>query len=192
MAHVLVVGGTGTLKDVSLFLSQHDNTVSVIARDAGRLTALVEESEGQLGQVNPIIVDYNQTEKLRALVYDAVAVFGPVILVVNWMQTTAFEGVGALSEVINRTSPICRYFQVLSTGNEAHYPNDHFSDNPFSESHRILYRTIMLGVQMESNGMIRSLTHPEICNGIVDSIRNDRRNAVIGITDPLGGRSQSA
>ncbi len=192
MAHVLVVGGTGTLKDVSMFLAQHDNTVSVIARDAERLTSLVAESGDFVGQINPVNVDYNQTDELRTALFDAIAAHGPIILVVNWMRTYAINGAQTLSEIINRTSPICRYFQVLSTHNAHHFPNEHFFMNPFGETQRILHRTIMLGIQLDNKGVARELNNTEICNGIVDAIRNDRRNAVIGISESVSGRAQSA
>ncbi len=192
MAHVLVVGGTGTLKDVSLFLAQHDNTVSVIARDAERLTTLVKEAGDLQGQINPVNVDYNQTDELRAALFEAIEAYGPIILVVNWMKTYAVSGAETLSLIINRTSPICRYFQVLSTQNADHFPNEHFFSNPFGETQRILHRTIMLGSQLDNKSQPRELTNSEICNGIIDVIRNDRRNAVIGIAEPLGGRAQSA
>ena len=192
MAHVLVVGGTGILKDVSMFLAQHDNTVSVIARDAERLTTLVKEAGDLVGQINPVNVDYNRTNDLSDALYEAIESYGPIILVVNWMKTYAVEGAETLSQIINNTSPICRYFQVLSTQNADHYPNEHFFMNPFGETHRILHRTIMLGGQLDNKGQHRELTNGEICHGIVDAIRNDRRNAVIGISEPVGGRAQSA
>ena len=39
--HVLVVGGTGMLKPVSLYLTNKDNVVSVIARDKNKLKEAV-------------------------------------------------------------------------------------------------------------------------------------------------------
>ncbi len=191
MAHVLVVGGTGTLKEVSLFLARHNNTVSVIARDAERLTDLVQEAGDLQGRINPVNVDYNQTDKLRAVLFNAIHSYGPIILVVNWMRTYAVSGAEALAKVLNQTSPVCRYFQVLSTQNADHLPNEHFFSNPFERTQRILYRTIMLESQLDNKSQPRDLTNNEICNGIIDAIRNDRKNAVIGIAD-LGDQAQSA
>ena len=192
MAHVLVVGGTGTLKDVSLFLAQHENTVSVIARDTERLESLCNEAGDLVGRINPVIVDYNQTDELKKALFQAIASHGPIILVVNWMHTYAVGGAETLATIINRTSPICRYFQVLSTHNSDHYPNEHFFMNPFGETHRILHRTIMLGYELDNTGNTRTLNSSEICSGIVDAIRNDRRNAIIGLSDPVAGRAQTA
>ena len=42
MAHVLVVGGTGVLEKVSLFLASHDNVVTVVARSKYDFEKLAE------------------------------------------------------------------------------------------------------------------------------------------------------
>jgi short-subunit dehydrogenase len=49
----MVAGGTGMLRDVSLFLASKGYIVTVIARDAQRLSTLVEEAESVEGFIHP-------------------------------------------------------------------------------------------------------------------------------------------
>ena len=63
------------------------------------------------GEVPNIDIDevFDDKEKLE----NAIRAHGPVTLVVNWMYADALDSSQVIAEVLNRTSPVCRYFQVL-------------------------------------------------------------------------------
>lgn len=191
MAHVLVVGGTGMLKKVSHFLAAHDNTVSVISRTKSDLKALEQEAIESGGKINPLALDYRDQNNLKKQLEDAIAEHGGITLVVNWMHSDAIDSSEVIAEVLNKTSPFCRYFQVLPTDSDDVRLGHAYYDDPFTHLDKVLYRKIILGFTEEA-GVARWLTHDEISAGIIDALRNDRKDAVIGTADSPGKRTQSA
>lgn len=191
MAHVLVVGGTGMLKKVALFLAAHDNIVSVIARSKSDLEELKAEAETANGKILPIQLDYRDQEALTKELEAAISAHGPINLAVNWMHADAIGSAQCIAEILNSTSPVCRYFQVLpSIDGDAASDHDYYND-PFSHFPKVLYRKIILGFIVEG-GMSRWLTDAEISAGVIDALRNDRHDAVIGTLEPWEGRPQTA
>ena len=83
-AHALVVGGTGMLREVVLRLAAKGDVVSVVARDATRLTALAREAPTR---INPIAVDYSDDEGLVASLADAIDRVGPLALAILWLRS---------------------------------------------------------------------------------------------------------
>ncbi|MGE7913678.1 hypothetical protein [Lysinibacillus xylanilyticus] len=57
MKHWLVIGGTGMLKDVSLWLIQQDNHVTVIGRQQKKMQSLINDVKND-SKFSPLIVDY--------------------------------------------------------------------------------------------------------------------------------------
>ncbi|HHG86120.1 MAG TPA: hypothetical protein ENJ82_15330 [Bacteroidetes bacterium] len=191
MAHVLVVGGTGMLKKVSLFLAAHDNVVSVIARTKSDLLALKKEAETFIGRINPLQLNYRDQEALTTQLETAIQTHGPLTMVVNWMHAHALESATAIAEILNRTSPICRYFQILPTiGGDDQSDHAYYND-PFAHLNKVLYRKVILGFIIEQ-GMSRWLSKAEIGDGIIDVLQNDKRDVVIGTLEPWEERPKSA
>lgn len=191
MAHVIVVGGTGMLREVSLFLAKHDNTVSVIGLEHEDLRKLALEAQKFNGRINPILVDYRDRQALEDGLREAMRFFGPLTLAVAWISPDALPGAAnTLAEVISAHSPVCRYFQVLpSAGISA--KDRRFLDNPFPGLEKILYRKILLGFKVEQ-GMSVFLSNHEISDGVIQAVRNDRRDAVIGNADPHHSQTLTA
>lgn len=61
MKHALVVGGTGMLAGVSLWLLEKRYHVSVIARNPERMEQLIEKTNFK-NNLTPILVDYRNSE----------------------------------------------------------------------------------------------------------------------------------
>lgn len=182
MAHVIVVGETAMLKTVSLFLAQHDNTVSVIARTADEVQAIKDEATEFKERINPLTLDFNDLTRFRAQLEDAVAQYGPVTLAVNWLAPDTMDAADAVAEVLNATSPVARYFQILPVADTDPEQHERFFADPFGHLDRVLYRRIVLGFEVE-NGMSRWLNASEISKGVIHALRNDERDAVIGVLE---------
>lgn len=190
MAHVLVVGGTGMLSKVSLFLAEHDNVVSVVARDPEKLEALTKDAKdrGFRGNINPIPADYRNIRELVKKLTLAVQAFGPFTLVLNWMEARAVEATMALARFVNETSPICRFFHVV-LGDRMN-PQIHL-DSEVSAMLRplekVLYRRIILTPTDDDRG--QRLSDEEISSGTIAAVRNDEHNFVIGEAGAYRGRT---
>jgi short-subunit dehydrogenase len=62
MKHALVVGGTGMLAEVSLWLLENGYHVSIIARNMDRMNRLIEKKRFK-SRVTPILVDYKNSDE---------------------------------------------------------------------------------------------------------------------------------
>ncbi|MEI3614974.1 hypothetical protein [Pseudogracilibacillus sp. SO30301A] len=65
MKHALVIGGTGMLSGVSLWLLDQGYHVSVIARNANRMKNLIEKTNLKCN-ITPILVDYTKDDELHS------------------------------------------------------------------------------------------------------------------------------
>lgn len=171
------------LFEVSLFLSKHDNTVSVIGLEETDLIRLTEQAQQFNGRINPIVVDYRNGNALEAHLTEAMKLFGPITLAVAWINPDALpDAANVLAEVISAYSPVCRYFQVLPSSGITG-KDKRFLDNPFPHLDKILYRKIILGFQVDQ-GMSRWLTNDEISQGVIKALRDDSREASVGVAEP--------
>jgi hypothetical protein len=180
------------LREVSLFLAKHDNTVSVIGLEQeGLLSLALEAQECNLSRVNPIMVDYRDAQALEASLQEAMRFFGPLTMAVVWINPEALPGAAdTLANVISAHSPVCRFFQVLPSAGIG--PKDRrFLDNPFPGFPKILYRKIILGFKVEQ-GMSVWLSDKEIVEGVIQALRNDSRSVTIGTADPYPSQTRSA
>lgn len=182
MAHVLIVGGTGLLKRVSLFLAQHSNTVSVIARHRESLDQLASEAGELSDRINPIELDYQNIKQLQKQLKASVRKHGPIMLAVTWVHEDAPETRDTIAGFLNRTSPVCRYFHVQGSTTDPQPIADAYK-NMLARYQKVLYRRIILGFEVEK-GFTRWLTEEEVGNGVIEAIRSDSREAVIGFPDP--------
>lgn len=179
------------LREVSLFMSKHDNTVSVVALESEDLLELKAEAALSGGRINPIQVDYKDATRFASAIRNAMKMHGPIMLAIAWMSTDALpDAANVLVQEIMKLSPVCRYFQVLPssgiTGKDRR-----FLENPFPEHNRILYRKIILGFHYE-NGMLKWLTNSEVAAGVIEAVRDDEKDAVVGEVEPPQAPAQMA
>lgn len=186
MAHVLVVGGTGIIEKVSLFLASHDNVVTVVAQSGDDFEKLQARAQGLSGKINPIAIDYDEIDGLTTRIQESIASFGPVTLAVNWVQAQVLKVVDAIASILNATSPVCRYFQILPGQELAGVKERKYFENMFLNLERVLYRIIVLGFKREK-GTNRSLSNEEISDGVIKALCDDSKNVMIGTVDPWEG-----
>lgn len=190
MAHVLVVGGTGILEKVSLFLASHDNVVTVVARSKDDFEKLQAQAAGLSGKINPIAVDYQEIDGLSLRIRESIAAFGPVTLAVNWVQEQMLRFVDIIAGILNATSPVCRYFQILPGQELANVKERKYFESTFRNLERVLYRIIVLGFKREKGATMR-LSNEEISDGVIKALCDDSKNVMIGTVDPWEGELES-
>ena len=172
MAHVIVLEGTSRLDEVSRYLAQNDNVVSVISKSREVLDQYAEIAGKFAGKINLIIDDFLDKEKLKNKLAEAVKRYGPVTLVVSWISRKARAISMYLVEFLNTSSPVCRFFEIQGSKSD-----DHSDD--FKDYDRVLYRRISLrnsGIHAGKNGL-----DPRVITlGVIDAIREDHKNAIVG------------
>ncbi|MFE4354016.1 Rossmann-fold NAD(P)-binding domain-containing protein [Peribacillus butanolivorans] len=88
MVHVLVVGVTGMLADVSKWHAKRFHKVSIIARDQLKLQKIETESSHK-NKLYPLYVDYKNLSLLDEQILSAIAVNGHIQqkLLLGFVQT---------------------------------------------------------------------------------------------------------
>ena len=99
--HALVIGGTGMLSGVSKYLCAKYRTVSVIGRNKHKMYSLIRETEFLKGNVNPVIADYTDEDKVISLVEEAIENFGDIELAAGWIHSTAPEAPFKIAEMLS-------------------------------------------------------------------------------------------
>lgn len=181
--HTIVVGGTGMLKELVLWLVKQGSTVTVIARDNKKLMALVQETQALPGSVYPLAVDYTDELLLQEELLLAIRMHGPPVLAVCWIHSHATQAPISIAGLLDKEVQKCNYYHVLGGGDVQ--PDK--EDNPFRTTvgrlKHINYFEIVLGFIVE-DGNSRWLTDEEICQGIIDAFDSKETLHIIGQTEP--------
>lgn len=71
MKHALVVGGTGMLSGVSLWLLEQGYHVSIIARNSDRMKDLTEQTDSD-SHITQLLVDYSNYDELQMKLHETI------------------------------------------------------------------------------------------------------------------------
>lgn len=154
--HVLVVGGTGMLAEVTKWLTEEGQVVSVVSRGKQPFP------ERAAGLLNPIAVDYRHPDALREHIYEAINQNGPIELAVFWIHSEAPDAFRVIvNEISGHSEAPWRLFHVRGSAAHLHPELPQVPSN-------CLYRQVVLGFLEEGSGS-RWLTHEEISGGVYGS-----------------------
>ena len=187
-AHALVVGGTGMLRDVVLHLAGKGDTVSVIARRAAPLSALVRGGADRPGRINPLSLDYADDGLLRQEILGAIAAYGPLSTVVTWIRPEARNALKTIAACAaagaGEAAPgRCRLFRVLGSAAADPAVQRKGGGAQFRAMEGLLYREVILGFRIEA-GSSRWNTSEEIGAGVIEEIERDSPDHVVGVVRP--------
>jgi hypothetical protein len=182
MSHFLVVGGTGMLKDVVLYLTRHNQTVSVIGRDQNKFNRL-QENKGEHGTINQIRLDYTDLKNLEEKLLTCISENGPIGTAICWIHSTSPEAPFVIARILNEKCEGAAYFHLLGSAYYSPAPSIKNSDEKFKEFDRIRYKKILLGFISDGNNS-RWLTDDEISHGVIDAINMDEEEFIIGKIEP--------
>ncbi|ESU31629.1 hypothetical protein G3A_15650 [Bacillus sp. 17376] len=175
MKNALVVGGTGMLSNVSLWLAEKGYHVSVIGRNPEKMNLLLEKGLAHY-RITPMLVDYRNDEELRNHIKSFQEKNGKIDLVVAWIHSIAANALNIIIEEINVDNQNWSLFHILGSS---------------ADLNEIKRRTVLSGYKyhqvqlgfINQNGFSRWLTHEEISNGVINSILKDKPLSIIGTTN---------
>jgi len=173
MKHALVVGGTGMLSNVTLFLKKEGYFVSVIGRDPSKYERLSHSTNSTF-----LSVDYHETDQLRQKIQHTINQHGSLQLIVAWIHSSAPNALGIILEEAAKTSKEFRLFHVLGSSSNL----DKIKEAA-AVPKNCLYRQVQLGFILEGNRS-RWLSNHEIASGVIQSIQEDNPIKVIGVLEP--------
>ncbi|WP_026690252.1 SDR family NAD(P)-dependent oxidoreductase [Alteribacter aurantiacus] len=178
MTHALIVGGTGMLKEVSLWLNDERFHVSVIGRRKERLLEL-ENHLSFPTKYTPLPVDYIDEQNFRKALNEAQQQNGPVDMLVAWVHGKDPQAIQTLVEVIGRDrTDAWTFVHVLGSSSNLESLKEWVNVPSIC-----MYRQVKLGFVIEGDTS-RWLTHHEISRGVIEAIEGTEREYVIGYTDP--------
>lgn len=175
MKHALVIGGTGMLSEVSLWLSKNGYHVSVIGRNPEKMQRLLEQNSAQL---SPVFVDYTNTKELADHLVQIQQKNGALHLVVAWIHSNGIQVIPCLIDRLPASRPWTLFHVNGSSSNL-----DEIKSKLILPKH-IHYAQILLGFKVE-NEVSRWLTHQEISGGIIEAIQEKSSKKIIGTISPL-------
>lgn len=182
MPHVLIVGGTGMLRGVSLALAQRGHATSVIAQSHARLAALVQEAAAKGGKIHPLPLDYGHDNELALAIRAAKSANGPISLAIAWIHDDAPRALPTIAGQLQGQRPNARLFEIL--GSESADPSllgvAKSVEKDFPD---ILWRRVVLGFT-QRGGASQGLAHEKICNGVLDAVDHDWTESVVGVVRP--------
>lgn len=176
LKHAFVIGGTGMLAEVSLWLVNQGYIVTVVGRNEEKMKALMKKDELN---IVPLLVDYHDTNQFRNCIRQTIAQNGPIDLVVAWIHSIGDDVLRILSSEISNNWQL---FHVL--GSRANLP---YIKNIVQLSPNCMYFQIQLGFIIEANHS-RWLTHQEISAGVIDAIKKKENTLIVGVLEPVEKR----
>lgn len=188
MAHALVVGGTGMLRETALWLAKQYDIVSVIALGSLRLNDLWKEAMNEGLKINPLQLDYRDVDHLKITLRDAIKTHGPISLVVGWFNATAQDAPKMTAKILSKQGVDFRYFDVwgLLAHNNTNLEQERAHD--LKQINHLLYRRVILGLDTKS-GEPHLLSNRKISKGVIKAIKRDKKKHVVGDISPMVSRS---
>lgn len=181
MKHGLVVGGTGMLAKTTIWLADNGYYVSVLARNRRKMDKLLEQSHKR-GQLIQIPVDYKNHEELKHRLRENFEQNGTPCLVVAWIHSDAVKAREIIIQEVSKTSiPFDLYIILGSSSNR-----EVVRQNIAVPEHCTLH-IVQLGFVVENNGS-RWLTHDDIAGGVIEAIKHEKIEQVVGVLEPWSRR----
>ncbi|MGE7946823.1 hypothetical protein [Lysinibacillus sp. NPDC093688] len=102
MKNWLVIGGTGMLKDVSLWLIQQGNPVTVIGRQQKKMQNLINDVKND-SKLSPLLVDYTNYNSFKLALKKSQQTNGSFDCIIAWIHGSDKRVWESLLEVIPTT-----------------------------------------------------------------------------------------
>lgn len=177
---MLIVGGTGMLKEASEYFIKRENQVTLVARNSQKLETFKSKFPDK--KVNTLAIDYTNTEsfiqQIKAHFQDS-----PICKkVVCWIHGSGNNALNKLINLMNSYStsktPI-QFYHILGSASRNPTRNQ-WETNQLTH---IQYHTIILGFKRQDN-YSRWLTHNEISEGVIQAVESEHKQYIIGQIEP--------
>ncbi|MBU9713692.1 short-chain dehydrogenase [Evansella tamaricis] len=176
-SHVLVVGGTGMLARTSLWLVEQGYHVSIIARNKPKMEVLLKKASNP-ENITPIYIDYKDNKLLEMKLKESMIRNGDISLAVVWIHSVAKEAIHTIIHVVSQSRRNWNLYHVLGSSTNLAQLKENLK-----VPYHCTYHQIKLGFQLE-NTYSRWLTHEEISQGVIDTIRNGKLDHIVGVIEP--------
>ena len=171
MKHALVIGGSGMLAGTVLWLAEVGYHVSIIGRDAEKMSRLTEQTPARLSAV---LVDYRDNLRLKEALRSSIADHGDFDLVVAWIHSDAADALTCMLSALRGGTDVFHALGSRSNSSDVR--------NGLTIPEDVRYHQVQLGFQVVK-GERRWLTHEEIAGGVVKAIHGNKTYHVVGMNE---------
>lgn len=175
--HALVIGGTGMLLEVSLWLMEMGYQTSVIGKSKEKHDRLIKKATHP-NLMNSLKVDYHNHSLLEEQIRKSIQKNGPISLVVSWTPST--QALEIVNKLVSEHIDDWNLYQVKGS---RRYFNDATLNVPSNCTHSSIY----LGFIIEGE-QSRWLTNNEISAGVIQHIQSGNSESIIGRIHPYEKR----
>ena len=176
MKHALIIGGTGMLAGVTIWLNETGYFTTVLARNQERFSQLVKQLPSRHQFIS---LDYKNTGDLKNKLWDTINNNGKIDLVIAWIHLDAPEAIPTILSVIAQNQK--ENFQFFHIKGSSYRLK--IGSNPFHLPENCVYHDVQLGFKLEGN-RARWLTHEEICAGVITAIQTGKDHTIVGQLEP--------
>jgi len=173
--HALVIGGTGMLKKVSMWLCDQGFHVSIIGRDEVKLEN-VKRASSAPKSITCLSLDYHDDDDVKVAIKDTIEKNGPITVVVAWIHASAGHALSLICNELELSSKTYSLFHIL--GSKASRMNVQKIGSTQCSFHRIILGFILEGTHA------RWLTHDEIAEGVIKGIESKCTEWIVGRVEP--------
>ena len=171
--HILIVGGTGMLAEVTSCLAS-EHLVTVIGRDPERMAKVVRRNPETC---HSLLLDYRSEQDLSKGLQESIKRYGPFKQIIAWVHRDS----GKAMQIILNHSSHADVLHIL--GSQANSEQEKRS--LYINEHQ-KYRQVQLGAKYDGENF-RWLTHEEIVHGVIDAIEHSFDYQLIGQLVKKGG-----
>jgi hypothetical protein len=170
MSRILIIGGTGMLREATEYFISNNYSVSVLGQDKGKLNYFTEKFPDKT--ISLISQDYNDSGSLINLIEADIKLHGSFDIIISWIHSKASDSVRQLFDTLSKYNSKTRFYHVKGSVN--YTPNN---------SDKLDYREILLGFVIENNSS-RWLTNHEISEGVINTVVSDKKKSIVGQIEP--------
>lgn len=178
--HTLVFGGTGMLRKATEWIAEHSTKTVVFGRDIDKLTRIKEKNNC----IEIRILDYTDTNKLIEEINRAYKNNGPINTVIAWIHSTAPDALSTIKSKIG-TIQDEQWTLLLVKGSSANIDDILASESDFPFNCHL--KVVQLGFKIIGSHS-RWLTHDEISNGVIESLKGNKTKTIVGTLHPWDRR----
>jgi hypothetical protein len=181
-SHIVIIGGTGMLSEVSNNLAGSCGILTSVARTQRSLRALDKVISNTGCEHRMLALDWSDPESFVGRLAAHVRGVGPPALVVAWLHEDRLGP--RIASALAPQDGRCRFFQVR--GSAAANPENHAKAflGDFDIPEAVDYFQVILGFHLGDKGS-RWLDHAEIASGVQRAIDNPRPVSIVGTVETL-------
>lgn len=174
MSHALIIGGNGMLKEASIWLASKYDYVTVIGRSKKKMKFLIDQCKN----INPLYLDYHNTNHLKLRIEEQIRKLGDIDLVVAWVHSTAPDTLSTIINMVSKQNNNWNLVHILGSRS-----NLETIKKNISISENCTYSQVQLGFVRENN-KTRWLTNTEISSGVIKAISQKDAKYIVGMIEP--------